>query len=251
MASDNLYFVNTVTQSLSQASTASSTSHVSFGSNANGTTSVSHMDELVKEYLLYRGFNATLKAFEQELKQDRDRSLRADKITDQLMAYIHGYDLNAFMDYWSYLEGKYFANVTLKLSAHHTHSHGSLTKRYETNLMKYYMVNAIRCGRVDKVYELIENYMVKFQSQFDWREWFALPFVKNPHEHPYFAVYFSQNWIDGLLVSLQNFLNILFQSMQLPRLLNYDESSCYWKNKKTPQFVYKTTVRLFISTPYF
>lgn len=34
------------------------------------------LDELIKEYLLFRGFTATLKTFENEIKADKDKSFR-------------------------------------------------------------------------------------------------------------------------------------------------------------------------------
>jgi hypothetical protein len=34
------------------------------------------MDELIREYLLYRGFSGTVKAFDSELKVDKDKSFR-------------------------------------------------------------------------------------------------------------------------------------------------------------------------------
>lgn len=40
---------------------------------------VHYMDELIREYLLYRGFSGTLKAFDSELKVDKDKSFRVSK----------------------------------------------------------------------------------------------------------------------------------------------------------------------------
>jgi hypothetical protein len=37
---------------------------------------VQYVDELIREYLLYRGFSGTLKAFDTELKVDKDKSFR-------------------------------------------------------------------------------------------------------------------------------------------------------------------------------
>ena len=37
---------------------------------------VQQMDELVKEYLLYRGFSGTLKALDADLRLDKDKSFR-------------------------------------------------------------------------------------------------------------------------------------------------------------------------------
>lgn len=34
------------------------------------------LDELVKDYLLYRGFTATVKIFDHEMKHDKDKGLR-------------------------------------------------------------------------------------------------------------------------------------------------------------------------------
>ena len=40
---------------------------------------VQHVDELIREYLLYRGFSGTVKAFDSELKVDKDKSFRVRK----------------------------------------------------------------------------------------------------------------------------------------------------------------------------
>ena len=52
------------------------------------------VDGLVREYLLYRGFSHSLKVFDNELKSDRDKGLRPDKITDQIMAYVTSHDIH-------------------------------------------------------------------------------------------------------------------------------------------------------------
>jgi len=40
----------------------------------------------------------------------------------------------------------------------------------------------------------------------------ALPYLKGPEESPTFAMYFTRQWQDTLLVSLTNFLSIIFKS---------------------------------------
>jgi hypothetical protein len=229
MSSDNSYFLNSATQNLpnTPTQTSSSQSQSSQSGLYNGCTSISFMDELIKEYLLFRGFNATIKAFEHDLKQDKDRSFRADKITDQLFAYIHAYDLNGLLDYWTYLDHKYFSKISLKLSAY---SSAALSRKYELFLLRYYLINAIQNAKTDKAIELFENYASKLQSQSEWKEWYCLPFLKNPEENLIFSVYFNKNWKDAFIVSLQNFLNIVFQSVNFPRLLNYDEDA-FWNKQ--------------------
>ena len=39
-------------------------------------SSIQQMDELVKEYLLYRGFTAAIRALDADLKQDKDKAFR-------------------------------------------------------------------------------------------------------------------------------------------------------------------------------
>jgi hypothetical protein len=152
-------------------------------------TSVQYMDELVREYLLFRGFNSTLKAFDYDVKQDKDRCFKADKITDQLLSYVYSYDLNGLLEYWSYLEQRFFNRITLKLS---TNSSTALARKYELFLLRFYLVHAIQTSKTDKAFELFENYCVKLQSQNEWREWYCLPFLKNPEENPIFSIYFSK-----------------------------------------------------------
>jgi hypothetical protein len=193
----------------------------------NACTSIAFMDELIKEYLLFRGFIATIKSFEHDLKLDKDRSFRADKITDQLFAYIHAYDLNGLLDYWSYLDHKYFSKITLRMSAN---SSAALSRKYELFLLRYYLINAMQNSRPEKAVELFENYASKLQSQSEWKEWYCLPFLKNPDENLIFSVYFNKNWKDAFIVSLQNFLNIVFQSVNFPRLINYDEDA-FWNKQ--------------------
>lgn len=210
-----------------------------------GTTSVALMDELVKEYLLYRGFTSAFRAFDHDLRNDRDRSFRVDKITEQLLHHIHAFDLTGFLDYWNYLDQKYFSKLiptaTVKSGGGGGGASGasgvnlSLTRRYELNLMRYYLVNAMRAGKPEKAFEFFETYSSKLQSHgtaIEWKEWYSLPFVKLPDEHPFFSVYFSPTWIDSLVVSFQNFLSVLFQSLPFPRLLNYDENQFWLKHDR-------------------
>ncbi|KAJ2105862.1 WD repeat-containing protein 91, partial [Coemansia sp. RSA 921] len=50
-----------------------------------GIESLEYIDDLLREYLLFRGFTSTLQAFESDLEQDRDQGFHADKIVDELL----------------------------------------------------------------------------------------------------------------------------------------------------------------------
>ena len=50
----------------------------------------------------------------------------------------------------------------------------------------------------------------------------ALPFTKNPDQHPAFKLYFSKEWADAFFVTLHNFFSTLFSCLSLPALLNFE-----------------------------
>lgn len=78
---------------------------------------VQYIDELIKEYLLFRGFGNTLKSFDAELKVDKERSFRVDKIIDQLMHLISVYDLNALRELWIHLDSCMFTKLESHFAA--------------------------------------------------------------------------------------------------------------------------------------
>eukprot|EP00941_MAST-03F_sp_MAST-3F-sp1_P001275 g1275.t1 len=55
----------------------------------------------------------------------------------------------------------------------------------------------------------------------DYAEWFSLPFIPEPHRHPRWAAYFDPSWEELFLLSLRNFLQSIFRSLPLPRLLSF------------------------------
>ncbi|RNA43286.1 WD repeat-containing 91 [Brachionus plicatilis] len=173
-------------------------------------------------YLNQKSFSSSLKTFEYDLKSDKEKSFRPEKITELLLSFIYQYDLANLLDLWTFLDQKYFTRISLKIGTAH-----AISRKYELFLLRYYLVHAAQTNKLDKVVEFFENYVSKLQCQNEWKEWFCLPFTKNPEDSAQFSIYFSKNWIDTFMVSLQNFLAIIFQSIQLPRLLNYDEDA-FW-----------------------
>ena len=49
---------------------------------------VGALDETIKEYLLFRGYTSTLKAFEQERKEDKDKAFRVIDSCEFLQALL-------------------------------------------------------------------------------------------------------------------------------------------------------------------
>lgn len=46
--------------------------------------------------------------------------------------------------------------------------------------------------------------------------------MRNPELHPTFRTFFTKSWFESLNHSLHNFLTVIFQSIPLPKLLNFN-----------------------------
>ncbi|NWR76891.1 WDR91 protein, partial [Centropus unirufus] len=164
-------------------------------------------DELVREYLLFRGFTAALKQLDAEIKADREKGFRVDKIVDQLQQFVQTYDLAALRDYWSYLDRRLFSRLE--------DVYRPTVNKLKTSLFRYYLVHTVQTGRNDKAQEFFLKQASELQNQAEWKDWFVLPFLPTPESNPTFATYFSRQWADTFIVSLHNFLSVLFQCMHI------------------------------------
>ncbi|EFN82795.1 WD repeat-containing protein 91 [Harpegnathos saltator] len=178
---------------------------------------IQYVDELVKEYLLFRGFSQTLKAFDNDLKAEKEKGFRVDKIVDQLMQYIYNYDLASLRELWGHLDTRMFC----RLESHFTPA----IRKLENAVLKMYLVNAAVNGKQDRIQEFFTKMAPELQGHSEWKEWFAFPFIKNPEDNPTYSVHFSKQWHDTMLVSLHNFLATIFQCMPQPTLLTIDEDT--------------------------
>ncbi|GIY77504.1 WD repeat-containing protein 91 [Caerostris extrusa] len=172
-------------------------------------------DELVRDYLLFRGFLTALKAFDSEVKADKDRGFRPDRIVEHLSSCIINLDLNALRESWAHLDQRFFSRLE--------HSFLGTAKKLETALLRMYLVTCVSSGRQDKLLDFFDKMTTDLQGQAEWKDWFALPFIKNADEHPTYAAFFSRQWQDTMLLSLHNFISVVFQSAAMPTLLCYEE----------------------------
>ncbi|XP_071793240.1 WD repeat-containing protein 91-like [Asterias amurensis] len=170
--------------------------------------------ELVRDYLLFRGFTNTLKSFDAELKLDKDKKFRVDKVLEQLLQSIWSYDFAGLRSYMEHLDRRVFSHLEANQVAN--------VRKLEVSILRLFVVNALQNNRQDKVTEFFEKMCSEIQNQAEWKEWFALPFLKTPEQSSTFELYFSKQWQETLTISLHNFFSIIFQSMPLPALLNFD-----------------------------
>ncbi|CAN9504747.1 unnamed protein product [Ophioblennius macclurei] len=177
-------------------------------------SAVERTDEHVREYLIYRGFTSTLKHLDSEIKADKEKGFRVDKIIDQLQLLVQSFDLSGLKEYWLYLDRRLFCRLE--------DVYRSTVNKLRTSLYRYYVINSIQRGNLEKTQEFFQKQALELQGQAEWRDWFILPFISAPEQNSAFSPYFSRQWADTFLVSLHNFLSVLFQCMPQPVLLSFD-----------------------------
>ena len=161
-----------------------------------------------------------------------------DKIIDQLQHFVQTFDLFGLKEYWLYLDRRLFCRLE--------DVYRSTVNKLRTSLYRYYVISTIqvrrrglththtpRCtyerlnvslvsvfqrGNLEKTQEFFQRQASELQSQVEWRDWFILPFIPVPEQNPAFSPYFSRQWADTFLVSLHNFLSVLFQCMHILHL---------------------------------
>uniref|UniRef100_A0A8C1R939 WD repeat-containing protein 91 n=1 Tax=Cyprinus carpio TaxID=7962 RepID=A0A8C1R939_CYPCA len=177
-------------------------------------SAVERTDDLVREYLIYRGFTSTLKLLDSEIKTDKEKGFRVDKIIDQLQQLIQSYDLTGLKEYWAYLDRRLFSRLE--------DVYRPTVNKLRTSLYRFYVIHTVQMKNPEKTQEFFQKQALELQTQPEWRDWFALPFIPAPEQNPTFSPYFSRQWADTFLVSLHNFLSVLFQSSPQPVLLSFD-----------------------------
>ncbi|XP_062200672.1 uncharacterized protein LOC133903351 [Phragmites australis] len=172
-----------------------------------------YAEELVREYLVFRGFTSTLQAYESELSTEIGRNFQVDKILDLVFAeYIPKYKLDKLVGLFIFFKQCFTSPEDTELF--------STLVKLELSVLRYYIVNALKTGRQDKVVEFFGergNYLM--QKREYWLAWFAIPYIKNPSLDPQFRVYFSKEWLDTLVLSFRNFLSGMFNDIRIPALL--------------------------------
>eukprot|EP00088_Acartia_fossae_P064642 TRINITY_DN7959_c2_g1_i2.p1 TRINITY_DN7959_c2_g1~~TRINITY_DN7959_c2_g1_i2.p1 ORF type:complete len:710 (-),score=131.14 TRINITY_DN7959_c2_g1_i2:81-2210(-) len=182
------------------------------------------VDELVKEYLTFRGFTTTLKYFEVDLKNEKEKGFRVDRVVESLNQCISSYDLAALLDNWKHFENHIFSKIDP--------SKASSVRKLESSLLKLYLINCIQNRQSEKVKQFFEKMTPELQNANEWKDWFALPYIKDPQENQTFLLYFTRNWQDTVMISLHNFLMICFQSLPPPRLADCQKTAARIKYLK-------------------
>lgn len=164
---------------------------------------IQYAEELVREYLVFRGFTSTLQTFEKELGTDIGKGFQVDKILDLIFSvYIPKFQVENLIGLLNFFKQCFSSSETVFTTT---------LSKLEVSILRYYIIHCLQSGRTDKVIEFFEmNGNDLLQKNQGWASWFSIPYLKNPSLDPYFRVYFSKEWFDALQLSIRNFLSEMF-----------------------------------------
>ncbi|KAI8044966.1 WD repeat-containing protein 91 [Drosophila gunungcola] len=180
---------------------------------------VAFLDNLLREYLVFRGFSGTLKALDLEQRTEKDQHFRAERILEQFNNAVQTSDLQALRSLWFHLDNNIFSKLE--------HTYAVAVKKLENSLLKYYLVTAYSSNRAEKVSEFFTKMAGELQQQSEWKDWFYFPFCRNAEESPTFALFFTKQWQDTLLLSLRNFLTTVYQCLPQPTFVRAEQEAVH------------------------
>lgn len=182
-----------------------------------GHVGIDTVDLMIKEYLIFRGFPATLKSFESQLKNDKSKSFKIERIVECFSSFIHNYDIVELRKYWIYFDKLLFSKLGYEPY--------KVIKKLENRVLRLYVVHALQNNKPEKVSEFFEKYVHDLQGDDSWKDWFVIPFIKAPEQNKMYSIYFTKIWQDSVMASLANCLNTVLSSMTLPSLLDFDKEN--------------------------
>ncbi|KAJ2849463.1 hypothetical protein IWW36_002624 [Coemansia brasiliensis] len=180
-----------------------------------GIESIEYIDDLVREYLLFRGFDSTLQALERDLGQDRDYGFRADRMADELLNMAQKLCIDEMQEYWKYLCRRFFSRLSPKYQR--------TTKMFERRLLRLFLVSAIQQGQRQAIRAFMDEHGLALSQQGgDWVPWLGLEYIAQPQARSEFEAYFADEWLASLRAALTDFLQTVFPAAAVPRILLFD-----------------------------
>lgn len=72
---------------------------------------IQSVEKIVSEFLVWKGFTNTLRSFENETRNDRNKHFRVDLILNSIQAAIASHDLNELREIWRTIESFFFTKL--------------------------------------------------------------------------------------------------------------------------------------------
>lgn len=126
-----------------------------------------YAEELVREFLVFRGFTNTLQAFDSELSTEIGKGFQVDRIIDLIFSvYVPNFQAEKLVGLLSFFKHC--------LSSSSERVYIDTLSKLEVSILRYYVIHAVQSGRKDKVVEFYGmNGNDLLQRGQDWTPWFG------------------------------------------------------------------------------
>eukprot|EP01028_Stygiella_incarcerata_P009301 TRINITY_DN4379_c0_g1_i1.p1 TRINITY_DN4379_c0_g1~~TRINITY_DN4379_c0_g1_i1.p1 ORF type:complete len:748 (-),score=209.85 TRINITY_DN4379_c0_g1_i1:50-2293(-) len=173
------------------------------------------VDELVKEYLLFRGFTQTFKAFEMEKKNDRSLNFNVERIVESLFDCVYRFNADDLHSLWNSLEEQFFSKLPVEMA--------QSCEDLRLSLWRLFVVAAVQQQQYEKLDEFFKKYgnLEMQKNSVEFLRWLKLYHLRNPELVPELQPYFHKTWVEALSLSLRNFLTTVFRFYPKPRFFNF------------------------------
>ena len=129
---------------------------------------------------------------------EKEKGFRVDRLLEQLNGFIASHDLSGLLELWRHLDSRIFTRLeatrcqaplsTVSCSLPRTPA----VRKLENSLLKLYAVTCVSSKQPERLKEFFERLAPELQGQAEWKDWFALPWVKEPQENSAFSLYFTR-----------------------------------------------------------
>lgn len=128
-----------------------------------------------------------------------------------IFANLSNYEIDNFILFWDFLNKRFFFHLDAE--------HYNLCCTLKSDLLKYYLVYAVKSRNPSKVTDFFSAYSHEILADSPLRAWYVLPYLEEPDKDGDFAVYFSSRWAELLKITLHNFLSVVLSTAPPPKLL--------------------------------
>ncbi|KAD7478292.1 hypothetical protein E3N88_01428 [Mikania micrantha] len=119
---------------------------------------MNYAEELVREFLFFRGFTSTLQSFDRELATDIGREFHKDKISDLIFSvYIPKFQAQNLISLLTFFKQCFSSSETILIAT---------LSKLEISVLRYYIVHAVQSGRSDKIIEFFKFSGVKMSTSY-------------------------------------------------------------------------------------
>jgi WD repeat-containing protein 91 len=174
-------------------------------------------DEMVGEYLLYRGFTKSFRSLEGERQEDRTRLYEASAIVTSLFDYLDNHAIKEFMSMWNFLFEHFFQHLDQENS--------DVVRGFKIDMVRYYLIKCYTNDNQSKIVEFFGSYSQELMATESnhtgskLRSWYVLPYVRQAQKDPEFQPFFSPRFGVILRNGIQNYLSMVLRTTSPPKLL--------------------------------